>query len=456
MLAKQKSKSPSETFRRLTSQRHLRDIFTTHVEKGNVRGRDGIAVSAVAADLTQTAKDISRLCRTGRYHFTTYRQKLILKGPGQYPRELSIPTVRDRVTLRALTELLISTFPESAGKLPQASVAAVMADLTQGQHDAFIRVDVKNFYPSIDHDFLLQKIENRVKKREVLRLIRSAIATPTASDRAARPRRLSTVGVPQGLSIANPLAELYLASLDQAMGARTGISYHRFVDDILILCQSADAQIVDLECRAALTSLQLEAHPPDTGGKSQVGSVADGFTYLGYVFNGTRVGVRTSSIMRLEAHLASIHATWQHELERGVDAQTALHRFFWHRNLAITGCVFQGNASGWIQYFRQLNDLKLLKRLDATVMRLGTRYSAPISPPPKTFMRAYWVIRHPRSRSAQYVPNFDLYSLSEMARDLTLMGADITNMSNDEVKDSFYRMVAKAVRDLEHDVGDLS
>ena len=42
----------------------------------------------------------------GTYAFSKYKQKLISKGAGKAPREISIPTTRDRVALRALSDFL--------------------------------------------------------------------------------------------------------------------------------------------------------------------------------------------------------------------------------------------------------------------------------------------------------------------------------------------------------------
>lgn len=440
----------------MTSLRHLREIFTNHVARSTVRGRDGTSVNHVADDLDAITHDISIHCRAGTYRFTTYRQRLLLKGAGRPPRELSIPTVRDRITLRALAELLAVTFPGCAGNLPQANVAEVMTDIGAGIYDAFVRIDVKDFYPTVNHDILLAVLGTRIKKKEILRVIRRAIATPTAPDGSPRPRALLTSGVKQGLSISNPLAEIYMRPVDQVMSAIPGISYHRFVDDVLILCSKADADNIDEACRNALKAIQLDAHPKSAAGKSEIGAIAEGFTYLGYLFSATGVSVRHSSVVRIESHLASIHAAWRHDLACKVKPEIAHQRFLWHRNLAITGCIFQGTASGWIQYYRQLDDYTLLKRLDATVARLATRYGVPGNPRPKSFMRAYWIIKHPRSRSTRYIPNFDQYDINQMAQELESMGADPSLLPEKGIKDAFYRMVSKAVRDLEHDVGDIS
>lgn len=448
--------SPSQTFRHVTSLRHLRGIFTDHVAKGSVRGRDGTSMTDVADNLGAVTREISARCRAGSYRFTTYRQRLLLKGAGKAPRELSIPTVRDRVTLRAYSELLAATFSDCAGKLPQSAVAEVVAELAAGTYDTFIRIDVKNFYPTVNHDILLAELGTKIKKKEILRVIRRAIATPTAPDRSPRPRALLTSGVPQGLSISNPLAEIYMRPVDKTMSAIPGISYHRFVDDILVLCSQVDAGAIDETCRAALKVVQLDAHPKSASGKSEIGTIADGFGYLGYVFSSKGVSVRHSSVVRLESHLAKIHATWRQDLARNLDPGVAYQRFLWQRNLAITGCIFRGTANGWIQYYRQLDDQTLLKRLDATVSRLATRYGVPQHPRSKTFMRAYWIIKHPRSRNTQYIPNFDLYDVVQMADQLQQTGTSLLGMSEGQIKEAFYRMVSKAVRDLEHDIGDVS
>ncbi|MGY1825986.1 reverse transcriptase domain-containing protein [Blastococcus sp. SYSU DS0541] len=413
-------------------------------------------MAAVRADLKAVTQHVSRHSRAGTYRFTTYRQRLLIKGAGKPPREISIPSVRDRIALRAYAELLAEIFPECAGKLPQAGVSSVLKELVAGKHDTFVRIDVKNFYPSINHDILLKELGAAIRKQEILRVVRRAIATPTAPDHAPRPRALLTSGVPQGLSISNLLAEAYMRPVDRAMSGTPSLSYHRFVDDILILCSAADALVADASCRAALAGVELSAHPSTPGGKSEIGSISDGFNYLGYTFSTQGVSVRQSSIVRLESHLASIHTAWRQDLARGMSRTAAHQRFLWHRNLTITGCIFQGVASGWIQYFRQLDDLTLLKRLDATVTRLGLRYGVAPTPRPKTFMRAYWAIKHPRSRSTAYIPNFDLYETRQMVQELESMGTSTSGMTEHQVKDTFYRIVSTAVRDLEHDIGDVS
>ncbi|WP_454083868.1 reverse transcriptase domain-containing protein [Georgenia sp. Marseille-Q6866] len=449
-------RSPSEIYRQVTTLKHLRGIFVERVAAGTVRGRDGISPSGFANLLDDETRLISTRCRAGTYRFTPYRQQLILKGAGKPPREISIPTVRDRLTLRALSELLSCAYPDCVGSLPQTEVARVRDALAGHSYSTFVRIDIRDFYPSIDHDMLLASLGERIKKVEILRVLRRAVATPTSPDLAPRPRGLVCNGIPQGLSISNPLAEIYMRSLDVRMSQFPGISYYRFVDDILVLCSANDAQVVDEACRSVLAGLKLEAHPVVRGGKSETGSISNGFHYLGYVFGPEGLSVRPSSVLRVESHLASIYSEYRRALNEGGDPELVARRLQWRRNLVVTGCVFKGVASGWLQYFRQLDDLTVLKRLDRTVARLSARYGAPVVPAPKSFMRAYWAVRHPRSRSSTYVPNFDLFDTRQMENELRAMGSVDTFATDQDVKDAFYRTVSRAIRELERDVGGVS
>lgn len=90
--------SASHEFRRVTSLRHLQEIFEERIVRSTVRGRDGDTVAAVMRDLGVITRDLSVRCRAGTYRFTAYRQRLLLRGAGKAPREISIPTVRDRIT----------------------------------------------------------------------------------------------------------------------------------------------------------------------------------------------------------------------------------------------------------------------------------------------------------------------------------------------------------------------
>lgn len=91
----------------------LAEIFNERILQSHTVGKDGIHPSAFSQNLAAELQRISDKATSGRYAFTTYKQRLVLKGPEKPPRTISVATVRDRVALRALTNVLMSIFPDA-------------------------------------------------------------------------------------------------------------------------------------------------------------------------------------------------------------------------------------------------------------------------------------------------------------------------------------------------------
>lgn len=402
--------------------------------------------------------------RAGDYRFTQYRQLLVSKGAGKYPRVLSIPTARDRIALKALAGVLLEVFPETKSGLPQDRVEDVRKALNSGVFDSFVRIDVREFYPSVKHDQIERSLRIKIRKPEIVKIVLDAISTPTVADGSRRLPSAARMacGVPQGLAISNLLAELVVAPVDQKMRADPRCNYFRFVDDILIFCDSADSGALHDEVVSHLAEVGLTCHEPVAGSsKTALGSVADGFDYLGYVFKRGRIGVRASSVSRVESALARTFTAYRKQAAaaRTSEAQRlALTRCLWFVNLTVTGCIYKKSARGWLPYFRQMNDLTVLKKLDLDVQAFQMRFGLPAHVKPKRFMRAYWALRHQETHATSYVPNFDEFGVEAKRQHLSLIDGDfaIALLSDYEVGVRWSRVLDRAVNDLERDVGALS
>jgi hypothetical protein len=66
-------------------------------------------------------------------------------------------------------------------KLPQHTVSELRMGLAGGKFTHFIKLDVTNFYPSVDHDILEAVLKRKIRKKEIHHLIRAAIETPTVA-----------------------------------------------------------------------------------------------------------------------------------------------------------------------------------------------------------------------------------------------------------------------------------
>lgn len=96
------------------------DVFETHIQYSPSSGIDGIKVYQYRKILEKEAVFISQKVITGNYKFSTYKQKLISKGATSLPRQISIPTIRDKIVLKILSILLIEKFKQDLNiELPQ-------------------------------------------------------------------------------------------------------------------------------------------------------------------------------------------------------------------------------------------------------------------------------------------------------------------------------------------------
>ncbi|WP_171251105.1 RNA-directed DNA polymerase, partial [Acinetobacter baumannii] len=108
------------------------------------------------------------------------------------------------------------------------------------------------FYPSIDRKILLKKIRSKIRNKYFSNLLLDAL-NPSKKEFIS--------GVPQGLSISNILAHIYLIPLDKKLTSQFNIKYFRFVDDILILLDMRDKNYIIEILEKEFSKLKLEIHP---------------------------------------------------------------------------------------------------------------------------------------------------------------------------------------------------
>ncbi|WP_375571881.1 reverse transcriptase domain-containing protein [Seohaeicola saemankumensis] len=217
-----------------------------HLKEGVARGVDGTSYERFLQCRDQEVGLISQRALAGRYKFSPYRQKLILKNAESPPRQVSIPTLRDRVALRALNNFLTSIFPDCRPQHAHPVISSVLAAIgNMVSDDRFIKLDIRSFYDEVDHEILMRNLRRRIRSENPLKLIEDALKTPTGATVASQ--STNELGIPQGLSISNLLSSIYLKSIDDRFGSLLGVSYHRYVDDILCIATASEAKDVAAE-----------------------------------------------------------------------------------------------------------------------------------------------------------------------------------------------------------------
>ena len=274
----------AELFKRYYAPKHLAEVFLQSIYGSTTVGVDRVTTENFKRHLDENVNDISRRVLQGKYHFAPYKQVLLSKGADRRPRVLSIPTVRDRLVLKVLSNIINELFGlDCKTPNPQSLITEVEQDVLNGKYDCFIKIDFADFYGSIDQVLLMKTLRSKIRKKEILALIEGAIINQTVPMGIKRSSYCTrSKGIPQGLSISGSLANLVASKIDRRMTkAFPSIFYRRYVDDILIVCSVAEKK----KAERKITALAKRSHLCLNEEKVVQGLLkTDCFDYLGYRF----------------------------------------------------------------------------------------------------------------------------------------------------------------------------
>jgi group II intron reverse transcriptase/maturase len=129
--------------------------------------------------------------------------------------------------------------------------------------------DIRGFFDTIDHGWLLQFLEHRIGDRRILRLIQKWLRSGVM-DKGKWAKSLE--GTPQGATVSPLLGNLYLHYVFdlfvqqwRVRYARGDVTVTRYADDFVVGFQHReDAERFLRELRARLQKFSLELHPDKT------------------------------------------------------------------------------------------------------------------------------------------------------------------------------------------------
>ena len=453
--------SASKEFRKCFTHANLRRIYNDKVKTSGAIGLDRNRPVHLESRLDAEIDLIVKKVFEGSYRFTAYKEKLILKGSDSLPRQISIPTARDRIVLRALCECLSSVYPAAKLSLPQEVISELKSMLDSGDYAEYAKIDLKNFYPSIPHALIKSTLWKKVRKVEIRNLIQAAIKTPTVPESRGRKDTPSPiVGVPQGLAISNLLAEIALQEVDEKFRIRGDIWYKRYVDDILILAPEGKAKAIADELISVLRSNGLSPHGFDKDSKSKFAPLDESFNFLGYQIENGQIAIRNESILRFESSIAKIFTAYRHRIAVATspeDMQRARAYCEWKVNIRITGCYFSKKRRGWVSYYSQISSTAQLRAVNHTVQNLVKRFGLDGDIKIKSLIKTFYEMRRGGPVENSYIPNLDNQTVDEKRRLLAIwIGDKAYTLPDFLVEKQFLIKVAKAVHDLEEDIGRIS
>ena len=219
-------------------------------------------------------------------------------------RPIAIATIRDRVAARAAAECLASRLndglqPQSYAYRPHrgALTAISIADRESRRSTHAVRLDIKEFFDSLDHEILARTMASFHVAPDAIRfLMRFAANRRTNGASVKEP----TYGVPQGCPLAPILSNLYMDAFDRNIG-RDGTRFIRYADDMLLFAGSAE-EAGRLLARACQELEALGLTP--SVGKTSVFPLDSGVPFLGFTFSTTGKVPGVKAVSRLQDKLA--------------------------------------------------------------------------------------------------------------------------------------------------------
>lgn len=373
-------------------QKKLSQDFDKKLKNSKTLGTDGVTVEKFGNILDDEIDIINRKVKNSTYKFSRYQEKLILKGKDKLPRVIQIPTHRDKLLLNALREYLVDSFKEKIVDTTLHQKISTIKELTESKKfDSFIKIDIQNFYPSINHEILLKKVSKVAKDKYALEILKKAI-------------ECNEVGIPQGLSISNILSSIYMQELDKFYSSKTTIAYFRYVDDILIFCNKNNIKRTINSLRKKIDALKLTMHSfEDDYDKSVVGNIHENsFQYLGHEFSNSKITVRQSSIEKFQNRILELFKIYKNSSD--YELQKAI-------NLKISGCIYDGKQYGWMHFFGLANDMELFYKLDWFVKKCFKQYNRKYDESKvKRFTKVYFKLKNldiKKLDNKSYIPKFD-------------------------------------------------
>jgi group II intron reverse transcriptase/maturase len=239
---------------------------------------DGQTVTAAKETFGEWIEAMLQSIHHKGYRAPDIRRVYIPKPGKQEKRPLGVPTVSDRALQRSTAQVLSAIYeqdflPCSFGGRPGRGAHHALATLNEviaGSKIGWVlEADLKNFFGSLNHEWLLRFVEHRVGDPRLISLIRRWLKAGVLEDGEVHPNE---EGTPQGGSISVLLSNVYLHYVldlwfDRVVKPRLrGEAYLvRYIDDFVVCCQyRSDALRLQEVLRHRLGRFGLTLEPTKT------------------------------------------------------------------------------------------------------------------------------------------------------------------------------------------------
>lgn len=318
-------------FRQLCSLKLLHRAWKVVKLKNSAGGIDGITVVEFEDDLGKYLYDLQKELRKREWKPEPYLQIEIKKKKNETERrKLGLLTIKDKIVQQAIKLLIEPRFENlflnnSYGYRPEKghtrAIRRTCSEFKDRKNNWILKLDIDNYFDTINHDLLFARLRSVVPDEEILRLIELCVKMGVVNKRC----KWEDVkqGVPQGAVLSPMLANFYLHSFDQFIITKSS-AYVRYADDFLIFCSSwQDTEKLLVEARDFLGKrLSLICNEP------VITPVDEGIEFLGVVVNREGISVSEKKRKDLEERIRSIELDGMFLTSKSQETLKGLHIYY--------------------------------------------------------------------------------------------------------------------------------
>jgi len=192
----------------------LRDSFKA-LKRNAAPGVDDVSWREYDEQLEERLPNLHERVQSGRYRAMPSKRIWIAKPDGRQ-RPIGIAVLEDKIVEHAVAQVLTRIYEEaflgfSYGFRPNRqqhnALDAVWVGITQRKVNWVLDADIRGFFDTIDHEWLIKFLEHRIGDPGILRLIRNWLRAGVSEEGQWSSTK---VGTPQGAVISPLLANIYL------------------------------------------------------------------------------------------------------------------------------------------------------------------------------------------------------------------------------------------------------
>ena len=211
-------------------------------------GIDGVTIQEFEKEKRKQIPMLASELKAGSWKPQPYLEIEVskFKNPEEV-RKLGMSAIRDKIVqhaIRAIIEpryekiFLGNSYSYRPGKGAVKAIRRILAECHKSKYKYVLRLDIDDFFDTIDHDILQKRLLATGTDVEIVRLIMLCVQMGKVKQNS-REWIETDSGAPQGAVLSPIVSNLYLHSFDQFAVSRD-VPYIRYADDFLFICETRE------------------------------------------------------------------------------------------------------------------------------------------------------------------------------------------------------------------------